>query len=143
MNRGSGSLKGGQRNFTRITKPKDVRPGDTMWLPGHIRIVTRVGPGPNNKGIQMLIAESTPNVQTPAAGGKINRIGVDQTIWWFPQSNSFPKSSNEKLAVKKKLNSYNWDSKSTDVWKTPNTAIKEDFIFGRYKPLSKGKTDEN
>lgn len=135
VNRGSGSLAGGQGEFIRITKPEDVRPGDTMWLDGHIRIVVRVGAGPEGKGVQMLIAESTPNEQMPAslALGGVYRNGVDQSIWWFPIVGRF-----SSKGVKKKTSGYNWEAQKTDIWATPNTLDIETFTFGRYKPLAAG-----
>jgi hypothetical protein len=41
----SGYLRGGGHNpraFDLVAAPRDLRPGDTMWKEGHIRIVTRV-----------------------------------------------------------------------------------------------------
>lgn len=134
--RNSGSLHGNGGQFTKVDSPKEVRPGDTMWLEGHIRVVTRVGPGPDGKGIQMMIAESTPNAQLPAsvAQGGVYRIGVDKAIWWFPKADRFTWSG-----VKKKVSGYNWDPQASDIWKTPNTLQQEAFYFSRYRPLDAGR----
>ncbi|GAA0504294.1 hypothetical protein [Deinococcus depolymerans] len=136
VNTGSGALKGGQGVFGRVMSPKSVKAGDTMWLSGHIRIVIKSGPAPDGKGIQMLIAESTPNEQMPAsaATGGVYRIGVDASIWYFPNPDSFTRSG-----VKKKINNYNWESSSDDKWVQPNTLNIEQFVFGRYKPLDKAR----
>ncbi len=39
---GSRGLRGGNRRFERISDPTQLRPGDTMYKPGHIRIITSV-----------------------------------------------------------------------------------------------------
>ncbi|WP_162485386.1 hypothetical protein [Deinococcus deserti] len=134
--RNSGSLHGSKGEFKRVNSPAEVKPGDTMWLTGHIRIVTRVGPGPGGRGIQMMVAESTPNAQLPAslAQGGVYRIGVDKAIWWFPETDRFTWSG-----VKKKVSGYNWGVQQDDKWKTPNTLSQETFYFSRYQPLEAGR----
>jgi hypothetical protein len=42
LNAGGRALTGGARGFTRIQDAAQLRPGDTMSIPGHIRIVTGV-----------------------------------------------------------------------------------------------------
>lgn len=42
LSRGSGQLRGGATGFTTVASPAELRPGDTMHIPGHIRIVTAV-----------------------------------------------------------------------------------------------------
>lgn len=134
--RNSTSLHGNAGEFRKVASPAEVRPGDTMWLQGHIRIVTRVGPGPGGKGIQMMIAESTPNEQLPAslAQGGVYRIGVDKAIWWFPNADRFTKTG-----VQKKVSGYEWNSSAADEWDTPNTLRLESMYFSRYQPLAAGK----
>lgn len=136
VNRASGSLHGNKGEFAKVGSPAEVKPGDTMWLPGHIRIVTRVGPGPGGKGIQMMIAESTPNEQLPAslAQGGVYRNGVDEAIWWFPEANRFTWKG-----VKKKVSGYNWNEQAGDQWETPNTLTDETLYFSRYAPLDAGR----
>ncbi|MFC6661576.1 hypothetical protein [Deinococcus multiflagellatus] len=136
VNRASGSLHGNNQEFEKVGTPAEVRPGDTMWLSGHIRIVLRVGPGPGGKGIQMMIAESTPNAQLPVARaqGTTTLTGVDRAIWWFADATKFT-----RRGLKKKTESYNWDALPTDKWETANTADIESFYFSRYRPLDRGR----
>jgi hypothetical protein len=90
---GSGSLKGGQGAFAAVNAPADFRPGDTMWQDGHIRIVTKVGPTPDNKGIMFMTAESA--IETPA--GLLDEFGIDETyrpglmevVWRYPNANAY------------------------------------------------------
>ncbi|CAN7463080.1 hypothetical protein [Paraburkholderia hospita] len=49
---------GGQRNFDAVAQPDDLRPGDTMGYPGHIRIVTRVD-AQSDGSVVFLTAESS------------------------------------------------------------------------------------
>lgn len=134
--RNAASLNSRRSDFRRVTSVADVRPGDTMWLEGHIRIVTRVGPGPGGRGLQMMIAESTPNAQMPAARaqGAVSRIGVDQSIWWFPEG-----ARGSTRGVQKKVSGYTWNEAQGDQWETPNTLRQEAFHFSRYRPLQAGQ----
>ncbi|WP_407572480.1 DUF4157 domain-containing protein [Deinococcus altitudinis] len=136
VNRASGSLHGQNSEFQKIASPGEVRPGDTMWLGGHIRIVLQVGSGPGGKGVQMMIAESTPNTQLPEARahGVEDLLGVDRSIWWFSKADKFTRAG-----LKKKTESYNWDALPTDKWETPNTAQIEKFYFSRYQPLAQSR----
>lgn len=134
--RNAASLNSRRNDFERVNSIADVRPGDTMWLEGHIRIVTQVGPGPGGRGIQMMIAESTPNAQLPAARaqGGVERIGVDRAIWWFPEGDRA-----STRGVQKKVSGYNWNEGQGDRWETPNTIREEAFHFSRYRPLDAGR----
>lgn len=136
VNRASGSLHGQNDEFQKIASPGEVRPGDTMWLSGHIRIVLQVGPGPGGKGAQMMIAESTPNTQLPEARahGVEDLLGVDRSIWWFADASKFTKAG-----MKKKTESYNWDALPTDKWEIPNTVRIEKLYFSRYQPLAQSR----
>lgn len=136
INRASGTLNKNHKDFQAVATPAQVRPGDTMWLSGHIRIVLQVGPGPGGKGIQMMIAESTPNTQLPEARqhGVQSLTGVDRAIWWFTNENRF-----STKGLKKKVASYNWEALPTDQWEVPNTWREETLVFSRYKPLAQGR----
>ena len=128
VNRASGSLHGNNTEFQKIASPAEVRPGDTMWLSGHIRIVLQVGPGPGGKGVQMMIAESTPNTQLPEARaqGFKDLLGVDRSIWWFAKGDKFTHSG-----LKKKTESYNWDALPTDKWETPRAFVIKTYEGAR------------
>ncbi len=75
LNKGSGQLKGGREDFVKITRPFDLRPGDTMHTQGHIRIITRAEP--DGSGITFGTAESHPG-QTD--------VGPDSAFWRFPDA---------------------------------------------------------
>jgi hypothetical protein len=58
----SGYLRGGgghnPRAFDLVAAPRDLRPGDTMWKDGHIRIVTRVRAA-GDGAVEFTTAESS------------------------------------------------------------------------------------
>lgn len=131
----SGMLSHENHKFDAVKAPRDVRPGDTMWLQGHIRIVLQVGPGPEGKGIQMMIAESTVDPGLPygvAHGLKTSdRIGVDRALWWFQNPDRFEVAETRKRRSK----SYEWTSSSKDVWRPVRQ--EEALRFSRFKALSR------
>jgi hypothetical protein len=74
LNRGSAALAGGASGFTRVDDPADLRPGDTMRIPGHIRIITRVSTDESG-GTLFTTAESR-------AGGAAD-VGPDRADWRY------------------------------------------------------------
>jgi hypothetical protein len=72
---GSGGLRGGAAGFTRVADPTQLQPGDTMYIPGHIRIVTAARRDPDGAVI-FSTAESR------AGGGD---IGPDAGEWRYFQ----------------------------------------------------------
>jgi flagellum-specific peptidoglycan hydrolase FlgJ len=115
-NYGSGSLKGGTTDFTKVDIA-DVKAGDTMHVEGHIRIINEVVK--DGKVVYFRTAEST--------GATNKETGNDglMTRWWKSQDG-------------KKY--YTWKSQSG-----PHPAAddkswvqsKEANTFGRYKKLEK------
>lgn len=131
----SGMLSHENHKFDAVKAPRDVRPGDTMWLQGHIRIVLQVGPGPEGKGIQMMIAESTVDPGLPygvAHGLKTaDRIGVDRALWWFQNPDRFEVAQTRK----RRSTSYEWTSSAKDIWRP--VRAEEALRFSRLKALSR------
>jgi hypothetical protein len=72
LNRGAGSLRGGARGFTAVGDVSQLQPGDTMYIPGHIRIVTSVRHDEAG-GTVFTTAESR-------AGGQAD-VGPDRAEW--------------------------------------------------------------
>ncbi len=77
-NTGSISLRGGNRRFSTVSRPQDLRPGDTMHKPGHIRIVTRVTT--NSQGhIEFTTAESS----------SVDDVGPTRNVWRYENPEVF------------------------------------------------------
>jgi hypothetical protein len=74
LNAGSSGLRGGARGFTRIQDVTQLRPGDTMYIPGHIRIITSVRRTPDG-AVLFTTAESR-------AGGRAD-VGPDRAEWRY------------------------------------------------------------
>jgi hypothetical protein len=74
LNAGSSGLRGGARGFTRIQDITQLRPGDTMYIPGHIRIITSVRRAPDG-AVLFTTAESR-------AGGQAD-VGPDRAEWRY------------------------------------------------------------
>lgn len=74
LSRGSAALSGDASGFSRVDDATDLRPGDTMRIPGHIRIVTRVRTDPTD-GFIFTTAESR-------AGGSAD-VGPDRADWRY------------------------------------------------------------
>jgi hypothetical protein len=74
LNAGSSGLRGGARGFTRIQDVTQLRPGDTMYIPGHIRIITSVRRAPDG-AVLFTTAESR-------AGGQAD-VGPDRAEWRY------------------------------------------------------------
>lgn len=112
LNKGAEQLKGGNKDFVKIIKPYDLRPGDTLHMQGHkhIRIMTRVES--NGKEIIFSTAESHPG---------LTDVGPDSAFWRFPDG--------ENLNILQK--------KDGDLWRT----VKESTTFGRYEKLEKFRQD--
>jgi flagellar protein FlgJ len=113
-NVGSGSLKGGTDNFTKVAIG-DVVAGDTMHLSGHIRIINEVV---KEGGIVYFrTAEST-----AAVNPKDNENGLMKRWWKWDGKQKYTSWENQSSAHPKA------DSKT---WKASNEAN----TFGRYKKL--------
>lgn len=102
------ALTGGQTGFRALTRPGDLRPGDTMGISGHIRVV--MGVEQSADGVTFTTAESR-------AGSKdgVADIGVDRNVWRYGNADEFKglqKQSGES-----------WDNS------------KEDPTYGRYEAL--------
>lgn len=74
LNRGAGSLRGGARGFTTISDASQLQPGDTMHIPGHIRIVLSVRRDEEGRTV-FTTAESR-------AGGRAD-VGPDRAEWRY------------------------------------------------------------
>jgi len=110
---GSSGLKGGAKNFAEVARPKDLRPGDTMWREGHIRIVTSVSAGASE--VQFTTAEST---------AAQSDIGPTSAQWRYPDPEQFSKL--QKFVGAK--------------WKN---VTDEPGVFGRYSATAKAKAKED
>ncbi|MBK9447833.1 MAG: glucosaminidase domain-containing protein [Bacteroidetes bacterium] len=115
-NYGSGSLKGGTTDFTKI-EIANVKAGDTMHVEGHIRIINEVVV--EDKIVYFRTAEST--------GATNKETGNDglMTRWWKSQDG-------------KKY--YTWKSQSGPHPASDDKSwvqSKEANTFGRYKKLEK------
>lgn len=91
IKKGSGALKGGAEGFSKVSTPADLRPGDTMHKPGHIRIV--MGVEMTEEGVVFTTAEST------SASGD---IGPNRAVWRYPDKSKFTGLQRKKGKVWKK-----------------------------------------
>lgn len=73
LNKGGAALKGGARGFTKITDPTQLKAGDTMAIPGHIRII--LSSQRITGGVQFVTGESR-------AGGTAD-VGPDRVEWRY------------------------------------------------------------
>lgn len=88
INRGAGQLRGGARGFTQIRDTAQLQPGDTMYIPGHIRIITSVRRD-DDGGIVFTTAESR-------AGGRAD-VGPDRAEWRYHNNRlQIRRSSNDR-----------------------------------------------
>jgi hypothetical protein len=111
LNVNAAALKGGARGFTTIARPDQLRTGDTMHKPGHIRIVTRVeitGEG----HVKFMTAESS----------SVNDIGPTHNVWRYRNRAQF-------TALQKESNR-DWNGSG---WQNVN----EQDTFGRYNILAR------
>ncbi len=74
LSAGSTGLRGGARGFTWIQDVTQLQPGDTMYIPGHIRIVTGVRRDADG-AVLFTTAESR-------AGGRAD-VGPDRAQWRY------------------------------------------------------------
>jgi hypothetical protein len=74
IDRGSTALRGGANGFTLIPDPRQLRPGDTMHIPGHIRIVTSVG--------RTAEGDFTFTTAESRSGGQAD-VGPDRAEWRY------------------------------------------------------------
>lgn len=77
--RGTGALRPESEGFTKVDAPRDLAPGDTMSIPGHVRIVASVHIG--DEGLEFTTYESR-------AGGR-ERIGMAEHDWRYPDPDQF------------------------------------------------------
>lgn len=116
---GSGSLKGGAKGFDRVGTgggcegPRCLQPADTMFIPGHIRIVTSVAE--RDGGVEFSTAESR-------AGGR-ERVGMDMGHWFYPDANAF-----KGLKMRRHQD---------EPWRN----VRERPTFGRYNALTKASNE--
>lgn len=107
--RSSGLLTGDAKGFRKLTRPGDFRPGDTMGITGHIRII--MGVTEKENGIEFVTAESR-------AGSKdgVADIGIDRNVWRYDNPDA--------LKGLKKPDGTTWKASS----ETPT--------YGRYEALA-------
>jgi len=74
INRGASGLRGSARGFTAVRDVSQLQPGDTMYIPGHIRIVTSVRRDEEGRTV-FTTAESR-------AGGRAD-VGPDSAEWRY------------------------------------------------------------
>ncbi len=131
----SWQLAGGYGNFAKVNTPASFRPGDTMWLDGHIRIITRVGPTANGKGTKFMTAESAietyEGLKDDFGIQDAYRPGLMEVIWRYP-------NSSEIEGLQQKTNNNNWDEASVDRW----TNDRRTHVYGRHKQLSEAQKRE-
>jgi peptidoglycan hydrolase-like protein with peptidoglycan-binding domain len=110
---GSASLQGGSSSrFARLDSPHDagaLRPGDTMHIPGHIRIVSRVGTT-SDGNVKFMTAESS------SAGGD---VGPAAAVWSF-----------QGQSLKRKREG-TWDDAAGDHWAAGDAG--KTVTFGRFR----------
>jgi peptidoglycan hydrolase-like protein with peptidoglycan-binding domain len=93
MNTGSGSLKGGQGQFDEVTTPRALTAGDTMHVPGHIRILIDVDM--KGESVEFRTAESTPREdvveesQRDANASRKADGGIGDVHWRYPNAGAF------------------------------------------------------
>lgn len=73
LNKGGRALKGGAKGFTKIADPTQLMAGDTMAIPGHIRII--LSAHRISGGVQFITGESR-------AGGTAD-VGPDRVEWRY------------------------------------------------------------
>lgn len=78
LNVNSAALKGSAPGFTTVARPDQLRPGDTMHKPGHIRVVTRVE----------ITAEGHVKFTT-AESSSVNDIGPTHNVWRYRDRSQF------------------------------------------------------
>jgi N-acetylmuramoyl-L-alanine amidase len=107
----SAALKGGARGFASVARPDQLRPGDTMHKPGHIRIVTRVeltGAGQ----VKFMTAESS----------SVSDIGPTNNVWRYRDRAQFSGLQKER---NRDWNGSGWEN------------VREQDTFGRYNLLAR------
>ncbi len=96
------ALTGGQTGFRALTRPGDLRPGDTMGISGHIRVV--MGVEQSEDGVTFTTGESR-------AGSKdgVADIGLDRNVWRYGNADEFKglqKQSGEKWSSSSETPTY-------------------------------------
>jgi hypothetical protein len=92
LKKGGAGLKGGAKGFTKITDPTQLRAGDTVAIPGHIRIILRAHRIPG--GVQFVTGESR-------AGGTAD-VGPDRVEWRYLNGKLQKKRASDGKWVKSK-----------------------------------------
>lgn len=77
---GTGQLRPTDRDVDRVSSPGDLAPGDTMNIPGHVRIIARVR-HLDEGGVEFTTYESR-------AGGR-QRVGMTEQRWRYPARDAF------------------------------------------------------
>lgn len=114
LNTGSGSLKGGMSNFTKVSI-SNVKEGDTMHVSGHIRIINAVV----KDGSTIFFRTTESTASKNSVTGKNGLTGR----WW---------------KYSKGVKSYSWKNHNGDHPKATDKSWKvsrEKNTFGRYKNL--------
>ena len=87
-------MKGGEGRFDKVTKPGDLKAGDTMHVPGHIRILVDV----DRDGERVLFrtVESTPTedvIDPSISDGRNDKQAADggtgDVLWLYEDPSKF------------------------------------------------------
>lgn len=114
LNKGSAGLKGGAAGFSTVAKPGDLRPGDTMYIPGHIRIVM-AAETTEDGAVVFTTAES--RAGGTDSKGQLRDVGPDRAVWRYNAADTFGKLEKQR----------------SSKW----VRSGEKPTFGRYKALAK------
>lgn len=106
---GTGQLRPTDRDVDRVASPGDLAPGDTMNIPGHVRIIARVQ-HVDEGGVEFTTYESR-------AGGQA-RVGMTEERWRYPARDAFKN-------LKKRTANDKWKH-----WPEPSGG------YGRYRGLA-------
>lgn len=76
---------------TTVSRPSDLRPGDIMHHPGHIRILRHVEKTPNEVTFTTIESHSSmySGYDATTFHGDRNSFGLDQAIWRYPNPAQF------------------------------------------------------
>lgn len=111
IKKGSVGLKGGASGFTKINRPNELRPGDTMHIPGHIRIIMAVETSEDG-----YIVFTTAESRSGSKDG-VKDIGLDRAVWRYKNPSKFR----------------GLEQQSDNTWKRR----KRNPTYGRYDALTK------
>jgi hypothetical protein len=118
-NTGSASLKGDSSRFVRIRDPRDLCAGDTMWLSGHIRIISRAEA--RGSEIWFYTAESR------AGNGD---VGPTRAVWRLVPDASITEASETFNFVGYRLQRGSSADSTTPTWHNGSA-----HTYSRFRPL--------